>query len=648
MSLHPVLSAVTERIRARSKDSRSSYLKRLEQARSKGPIRKGLACTNLAHGFAASPPGDKIFIREMQRANIGIVSAYNDMLSAHQPFERFPAILKQAARDAGATAQFAGGVPAMCDGVTQGEPGMELSLFSRDVIAMSVAVALSHNMFDAALCLGVCDKIVPGLLIGALSFSHLPTIFVPAGPMTSGIPNDEKAKVRQLFTQGKVGREELLESEAKSYHGPGTCTFYGTANSNQMLMEVMGLHLPGAAFVNPNTPLRDALTAATAKRAVEISALGNKHGNEQGAEYTPIGHVIDERAVVNGIVGLLATGGSTNHTMHLVAMAHAAGVVINWDDFSDLSAAVPLLARIYPNGKADVNHFHAAGGMGFLIRQLLDAGLLHPDVTTVAGEGGLWRYCQEPYLDDGVLAWRDAPATSLDPSVLTTVSAAFSPEGGLKLLCGNLGRAVTKISAVKPEHHRVEAPAIVFDDQDDVIAAFERGELQKNFVAVVRFQGPRANGMPELHKLTPLLSVLQEQGFHVALVTDGRMSGASGKVPAAIHVTPECLMGGPLALVRTGDMIVVDAAQGILEAQVASSEWQQRQPDAVDLSGYHFGLGRDLFAGFRANVSGAEQGASSLYAPESGANLSATASRSGQNHFPFTEEDSIIENRESK
>jgi phosphogluconate dehydratase len=461
--------------------------------------------------------------------------------------------------------------------------------------------------------------------------------------MTSGLPNDEKAKTRQLYTQGKVGRDALLESEAQSYHGPGTCTFYGTANSNQMLMEVMGLHLPGAAFVNPNTPLRDALTAAAARRVVEISALGN--GGK--SEYTPIGHVVDERAVVNGIVGLLATGGSTNHTIHLVAMAHAAGVLINWTDFSELSAVVPLLARIYPNGKADVNHFHAAGGMGFLIGQLLDGGLLHSDVTTVAGEGGLERYRQEPYLEDGVLAWRNAPAVSLDAGVLAPITAPFSADGGLKLLSGNLGRAVIKTSAVKPEHRRVEAPAIVFDNQDDVIAAFDAGQLQKNFVAVVRYQGPRANGMPELHKLTPLLSVLQDRGFHVALVTDGRMSGASGKVPAAIHVTPECLMGGPLARVRSGDMIVLDAEQGIIEAQVATAEWLARTPEPIDLSGYHYGLGRDLFAGFRANVLGAEQGAMSFFAPdlapESGGTKWALHAPPVQDSFAFPEEDSVVE-----
>jgi phosphogluconate dehydratase len=608
MSLHTVLAAVTDRIRQRSAATRADYLHRLEAARSKGPIRRALGCTNLAHGFAAAPSGDKIMLRESNRPNVAIVSSYNDMLSAHQPFERFPAIIKQAAREAGATAQFAGGAPAMCDGVTQGEPGMELSLFSRDVIALATAVSLSHNMFDAALCLGVCDKIVPGLLIGALQFSHLPAIFVPAGPMPTGLSNDEKAQIRQRFAKGEIGRDALLDSEARSYHSAGTCTFYGTANSNQMLMEVMGLHLPGAAFVHPNTPLRDALTAAASRRAIAISALGD--------EYTPIGRIVDERAIVNGIVGLLATGGSTNHTIHLVAIARAAGIVINWDDFRDLSDVVPLVARVYPNGKADVNHFHAAGGMGYVIGELLDAKLLHGDVTTVAGDGGLHRYRQEPYLQDGKLAWRDAPRVSGDASVLATATTPFSADGGLKLLVGNLGRAIIKTSAVKAEHRVVRAPAIVFDNQEAVMAAFDRGELQRDFVAVVRYQGPRANGMPELHKLTPLLGVLQDQGFHVALVTDGRMSGASGKVPAAIHVTPESLAHGALARVRSGDTILLDSEAGLLQADVGAAEWEARQPEVADLSGYHHGMGRELFAAFRANALGAEQGAATFNAAE--------------------------------
>ncbi|WP_295680239.1 phosphogluconate dehydratase [uncultured Nevskia sp.] len=601
MSLNPVVAAVTARIQHRSQALRAIYLKRIDAARESGTARGRLGCTNLAHAFAASDSGDKSQLRAGRWPNLAIVSAYNDMLSAHQPLERYPAIIKQAAREAFAVAQFAGGVPAMCDGVTQGEPGMELSLFSRDVIAMSTAIALSHNTFDAALMLGICDKIVPGLVIGALSFGHLPTVFVPGGPMPSGLPNDDKAKVRQLFAQGKVGRDALLESEAQSYHAPGTCTFYGTANSNQMLMEVMGLHLPGAAFVNPNTPLRDALTAAAAKRVAALTSLGDS--------YTPIAAIVDERAIVNAIVGLHATGGSTNHTIHLIAMARAAGIVIDWDDFSDLSGVVPLLARIYPNGKADVNHFHAAGGMGYLIRELLAAGLLHGDVQTVAGPG-LAAYAQEPFLDaEAKLAWRDAPAISGDDSVLRPVSNPFSADGGLRRLTGNLGRSVIKVSAVKPEHRIVEAPALVFDSQEAVQAAFKRGDLRRDFVAVVRYQGPRANGMPELHKLTPPLAVLQDEGFHVALVTDGRMSGASGKVPAAIHVSPECLAGGALDRVRDGDLIRLDAEAGTLEALVDAAEWAARLPATADLSGNESGMGRELFASARAMVSTAETGA---------------------------------------
>jgi phosphogluconate dehydratase len=597
--LNPAVRKVTDRIRKRSATTRANYLAHVERAAQKKPARAALSCTNFAHGFAAFEANDKLVLRQGRQPNIGIVSSYNDMLSAHQPLERFPALIKEAARAAGAVAQFAGGTPAMCDGVTQGEPGMELSLFSRDVIAMATAVALSHNMFDAVLCLGICDKIVPGLVIGALHFGHLPTILVPGGPMTSGLPNAEKAKIRQLYAQGKVGRDELLESEAKSYHGPGTCTFYGTANSNQMLMEIMGLHLPGAAFVNPNTPLRDALTAEAARRVLQITALG--------AEYTPVGKVVDERCVVNGIVGLLATGGSTNHTIHLVAMAHAAGILIDWDDFSELSAVVPLLAKVYPNGSADVNHFHAAGGMGFLIGELIDAGLVHADVTTVAGEG-LARYREEPFLDGGKLAWRRTPQQSGDASVLRPAAEPFSADGGLKLLQGNLGRAVIKVSAVKPEHRVVEAPAIVFDDQAELMHAFDRGELKRDFVAVVRYQGPRANGMPELHKLTPPLGVLQDQGFKVALVTDGRMSGASGKVPAAIHVTPESLAGGALAKVRTGDVIRIDANTGELRVALTDEEMARRAVEQVDLDEYRYGMGRELFEVFRANAVGAEQG----------------------------------------
>ena len=565
--LHPRIAEVTERIRRRSQGSRSQYLARIEQAAQEGPLRGSLSCTNLAHGFAAAPAGDKIQLREVRRPNLAIVSAYNDMLSAHQPYAAYPEWIKEAARAAGATAQFAGGVPAMCDGVTQGRPGMELSLFSRDLIAQSTAIALSHNMFDAVLCLGVCDKIVPGLLIGALSFGHLPAIFVPAGPMPTGLSNDEKAKIRQLHAAGQLSRDELLAAEARAYHSAGTCTFYGTANSNQMLMEIMGLHLPGSAFVPPGTPLREALTRAAAERAAHIVASQN--------EYTPLGRMLDERTIVNGIVGLLTTGGSTNHTIHLVAIARAAGIHIDWDDFSDLSAVVPLLARVYPNGKADVNQMQAAGGIGYVIGQLLQGGLLHADVQTVAGPG-LARYTEQPALEDGRLVWHPAPGASADRDVLAPLAEPFSADGGLKLLSGNLGRAVIKVSAVKPEHRRVEAPAVVFDSQEELIAAYRRDELNRDFVAVVRFQGPRANGMPELHSLTPTLANLQESGYRVALVTDGRMSGASGKVPAAIHVTPECLAGGPLARVRNGDMICLDAETGMLELRVAPGELAQR------------------------------------------------------------------------
>jgi phosphogluconate dehydratase len=603
--LHAGVAEVTARIRARSQHTRHDYLARMQAARSGGAARGGLGCANFAHGFAAAGPGDKEALRALVWPNIAIVSAYNDMLSAHQPLERFPALIKMAAREAGAVAQFAGGVPAMCDGVTQGLPGMELSLFSRDVIAMATAVALSHDMFDAALCLGVCDKIVPGLLIGALSFGHLPVIFVPGGPMPSGIANQEKARVRQLYAQGKADRQQLLESEASSYHAPGTCTFYGTANSNQMLMEVMGLHLPGAAFVPPNTPLRDALTRAAARRAAAISALGT--------HYLPLCDTIDERAIVNAIVGLLATGGSTNHTIHLVAMARAAGIAINWDDFSDLSRVVPLLARIYPNGSADVNHFQAAGGTGFLIRELLGAGLLHPDVHTVMG-AGLAHYAEEPWLRDGELHWRPAPEHSGDSGVLRPVANPFSADGGLKLLCGNLGRAVIKTSAVAEQHRIVEAPALVFDDQAQVAAAFAAGTLERDVVVVVRFQGPRANGMPELHALTPPLAVLQKRGFRVALVTDGRMSGASGSVPAAIHVCPECLLGGPLARVRDGDVIRLDSVAGTLHAQVPEDSWQRRELPQPSLSANAQGMGRELFGTFRAAAGDAESGALSCFA----------------------------------
>ncbi|KVE27967.1 phosphogluconate dehydratase [Burkholderia singularis] len=602
-SLHPTLASVTERVIARSRPTRSAYLARIDAAQGRFPARGALSCANLAHGFAGLEGSDKFSIKAIKQPNVGIVSSYNEMLSAHAPYLDFPDIIKRAAREAGGVAQFAGGVPAMCDGVTQGNPGMELSLFSREVIAMSTAVALTHNMFDAALCLGVCDKIVPGLLIGALQFGHLPTIFVPAGPMTSGLSNDDKAKIRQQFATGQVGRDALLEAESAAYHGHGTCTFYGTANSNQMLMEVMGLHLPGAAFVHPHTPLRDALTAEAARRVLELTA-------ERG-HYTPIGRVVDEKAVVNGIVALLATGGSTNHTLHLVAIARAAGIVIDWDDFDALSSAVPLLAKIYPNGKADVNHFHAAGGIAFLVRNLLDGGLLHDDVKTVAGDGLSSHYTREPRLVDGKLAWVPGADASGDDKVLRPIGAPFQPDGGLRLMQGRLGRGVIKISAVAPEHRKVKAPAIVFDSQEAVQAAFDAGELKRDFVAVVRFQGARANGMPELHRLTPLLGVLQDQGFHVALVTDGRMSGASGKVPAVIHVSPEALLSGPLGKVQTGDTIVIDAQAGVLDVEIDDAAWAARplaQP--AHQADNEVGFGRELFGVFRAAAAPAEQGAS--------------------------------------
>jgi phosphogluconate dehydratase len=598
------IEAITDRIRERSRPAREAYLDRIAAAATQTANRRVLSCGNLAHGFAVCSPGEKAALGGHQVPNLGIITAYNDMLSAHQPFETFPALIKEAAREAGGVAQVAGGVPAMCDGVTQGQPGMELSLFSRDVIAMAAAVGLSHNMFDAAVFLGVCDKIVPGLVIAALTFGHLPAVFIPAGPMTSGLPNDEKARVRQLYAEGKVGRAELLESEAKSYHGPGTCTFYGTANSNQMLMEIMGLHMPGASFVNPGTKLRDALTREAAKRALAITCLGNA--------YTPVGKMIDERSVVNGIVGLHATGGSTNHTIHLIAMAHAAGISITWQDISDLSEAVPLLARVYPNGLSDVNHFHAAGGLGFLIRELLDAGLLHEDAQTIFGEG-LRPYTVEAVLgEDGGVLRRPAPAQSGDEKVLAPFAKAFQPTGGLKVLAGNVGHAVIKTSAVKPERRVIEAPAIVFDSQQALQAAFKTGALDRDFVAVIRFQGPKANGMPELHNLTPALGVLQDRGYRVALVTDGRMSGASGKVPAAIHVTPEALEGGPIGRIRDGDVVRLDAEAGTLEVLVPAAELAARVADQPDLSANETGFGRELFAGFRQLAGRADMGASAF------------------------------------
>lgn len=595
---------VTRRVIERSRASRTGYLARMEAMRNEGTARNRLSCSNLAHGFAAAEDKDKSPLSKRQSVNIGIVTAYNDMLSAHQPLGVYPTQIKLAAREVGATAQVAGGVPAMCDGVTQGRAGMELSLFSRDVIAMATAIALSHNMFDGVLCLGVCDKIVPGMLIGALSFGHLPVIFVPAGPMPSGLSNPEKSQVRKSFAEGKVGKGELLEAEAKAYHAPGTCTFYGTANSNQVLMEVMGLMLPGAAFENPNTPLRTALTRAATLRLAEITSLG--------ADYIPLAEIVDEKAVINAIVGLLATGGSTNHTLHLVAMAKAAGILIDWDDFAELSLSVPLLTRIYPNGEVDVNQFHRAGGMPFLVRELLEAGLLHDDVLTVMG-GGLQQYTKRPILKDKTLEWRPAAKDSADINVLRPTTEPFETEGGLKVLTGNLGRGVIKVSAVNPEHRIVEAPCVVFHDQAELEAAFKRGELDKDFVAVIRFQGPSANGMPELHKLTPVLGVLQDRGYQVALVTDGRMSGASGRVPAAIHVSPEAAAGGPLSRLREGDVIRLDAEAGTLEAKLDVSELNNRELVKVDMSAYQAGMGRELFSFFRNTPGGTETGASIFF-----------------------------------
>ena len=598
------VNEVTQRIIERSKASRQAYLAKIERARGQGPHRGVLSCGNLAHGFAACNTSDKTDLRSMTKANIAIVSSYNDMLSAHQPYEAYPQIIKEAVKEVGSVAQFAGGVPAMCDGVTQGNPGMELSLMSRDVIAQSAAVALSHNMFDGAMMLGICDKIVPGLLMGSLSFGHLPTVFVPAGPMPSGLPNKEKARVRQAFAEGKVGRDELLEAESQSYHSAGTCTFYGTANSNQLVVEMMGLHLPGSSFVNPGTELRDALTKAASRQVTRLTALGDN--------YTPIGHIVDEKAIVNGIVALLATGGSTNHTMHLIAVARAAGIIVTWDDFSELSNAVPLLTRIYPNGSADINHFVAAGGMALLFKQLLDAGLIHNDVKTIVGDG-LDLYTKEPALEDGEVTWRDGPVKSHDTEVFASVEEPFKPDGGLNVLSGNLGRAVIKTSALRNPHCTLKAPAVVFEDQYQLDAAFKSGELDKDCIVVVRFQGPAAIGMPELHRLTPPLGVLQDRGYNVALVTDGRMSGASGKVPAAIHVTPEAFLGGLLSKVETGDIIELDTRTGALTLHVDEGTLAQRTPAVADLTMQHEGMGRELFGGMRGVISGAEEGACTLF-----------------------------------
>ena len=598
------INDVTQRIIERSRATRQAYLAKIDKARRQGPHRGVLSCGNLAHGFAACNQEEKSDLRSMTKANIAIVSSYNDMLSAHQPYETYPQIIKDAVKEVGSVAQFAGGVPAMCDGVTQGNPGMELSLMSRDVIALSGAVGLSHNMFDGAMMLGICDKIVPGLLIGSLSFGHLPTVFVPAGPMPSGLPNKEKARVRQAFAEGKAGRDELLEAESQSYHSAGTCTFYGTANSNQLVVEMMGLHLPGSSFVNPGTALRDELTRAASRQVTRLTDLGDN--------YTPIGHIVDEKAVVNGIVALLATGGSTNHTMHLIAVARAAGIIVNWDDFSDLSNAVPLLTRIYPNGSADINHFVAAGGMALLFKELLDNGLIHNDVKTICGDG-LEQYTKEPVLEDGELVWRDGPTKSHDKEVFATVSEPFKPDGGLSVLSGNLGRAVIKTSALKNPVCHIKAPAVVFEDQYELDAAFKAGDLDKDCIVVVRFQGPAAIGMPELHRLTPPLGVLQDRGFKVALVTDGRMSGASGKVPAAIHVTPEAYLGGLLSKVESGDIIELNTATGELTLCVDEATLAQRTAKVADLTDVHQGMGREMFGGMRGVITGAEEGACTLF-----------------------------------
>ena len=607
MSMNSTIQKVTERIQKRSAKTRKAYLAAVEANIRPGPRRKRLSEGNVAHATAACPVLEKTELLGAKWANVGIVTAYNDMLSAHQPFAGYPDLIKHAARRNGATAQVAGGVPAMCDGVTQGQDGMELSLFSRDIIAYSAAIALSHDMFDAAIHLGVCDKIVPGLMIAALRHGYIPQIFAPAGPMPSGIPNPEKAKVRQLFAEGKIGRDELLKAEAASYHAPGTCTFYGTANSNQMLMEIMGMQLPGASFIHPNTPLRDAMTAQTTRRAVQITNMGS--------EFTPAGHVIDEKAIVNGIVGLMATGGSTNLTIHMAAIAAAAGIIINWDDFSDISHATPLICRIYPNGSADVNHFHAAGGMAYLISQLIDAGLVHTDVTTVAGGEGLAEYTCEPiknaHAEADTVLFREGPKESLDTEILTTVDKPFRPDGGLRLLSGNIGRSVMKVSAVKRDYWLVEAPAIVIDNQNKLIEMHKAGELEKDFVVVLRFQGPRANGMPELHKLTPIMGALQDKGFKIAMVTDGRMSGASGKVPAAIHMHPEALAGGNIARIKDGDIVRVDPASETVSV-ISDPDWLKRPlakaPKVKNLDA----LGMNMFAPLRATADNSEAGASVL------------------------------------
>jgi phosphogluconate dehydratase len=599
--MHSEITRITNRIIERSKASRESYVSAMQQAQANGVHRSTLSCGNLAHGFAACNSADKSSLKMMNAVNIGIISAYNDMLSAHQPFQYFPKIFKDTATQMGSVAQFAGGVPAMCDGVTQGQPGMELSLFSRDVIAMSSAIGLSHNMFDGAAYLGVCDKIVPGLLIGALSFGHLPTVFVPAGPMPSGLANKEKAAIRQQYAEGKVDREALLQCESDSYHSAGTCTFYGTANSNQLIVELMGLHLPGSSFINPDNPMRDALTAQACRQLIKQTA--------QNGAFTPLYKIVTEYSIVNAIIALLATGGSTNHTMHLIAIAKAAGVIVDWDDFSQLSAVVPLLTKIYPNGEADINHFQAAGGTAYLVRTLLEGGLLHEDVMTIMGQG-LSHYTKEPFIENDKIVWREGVTKSLDKEVLSSYQQPFSPEGGVKLLTGNLGRAVIKVSAVANEHLVVTAPAVVFEDQNEIAERFDKGELDKDFIAVVRFQGPKANGMPELHKLTPFLGSLQDKGYKVALVTDGRMSGASGKVPAAIHLWPEAHEGGIIAKIQDGDLVTVNALTGELSLAVSDKELVQRVCAEIKENTPVTGMGRELFLPMRNQVSCSEQGAS--------------------------------------
>ncbi|KAA2316804.1 phosphogluconate dehydratase [Pseudooceanicola sediminis] len=598
MALNQTIADVTDRIRERSQGSRDQYLERIGRAADAGPVRAHLTCGNQAHAYAGMPT-DQEALSKGRAANLGIVTAYNDMLSAHQPYEHFPELIRKAARAQGATAQVAGGVPAMCDGVTQGQPGMELSLFSRDVIAMAAGIALSHNCFDAALYLGVCDKIVPGLVMAAATFGHIPAVFLPAGPMPSGLPNDEKARVRQQYANGEVGRDKLMEAELASYHSPGTCTFYGTANTNQMLMEFMGLHLPGASFVNPNTPMREALTVAGTERALAITALGN--------EFRPAGEILDEKAFVNGIVGLMATGGSTNLVLHMPAMARAAGIILDPEDFDTISSITPLMAKVYPNGLADVNHFHAAGGLGYMIGQLLNDGLLHPDTKTVAGDG-LELYTQEPKLREGRIVYEPGARESLNDKILRPASDPFQKSGGLKHLSGTLGRAIMKVSAVKPENHVIEAPVRIFHDQADVKTAFKAGEFTEDTIVVVRFQGPKANGMPELHSLTPTLAVLLDRGLKVALLTDGRMSGASGKVPAAIHLAPEAADGGPIALLRDGDVVKLDAVNGT----ITCPDLTGRAPATPDLSANKHGIGRELFETFRQNASASSAGASNI------------------------------------